>query len=1457
MKKRTLLTLWSAFTLLFAVSSCVDDDLVIGGGDSSSDLLDIALSMDAYPKKNIGTRASLSEVEENVPQNVFVMLFDHEGKILPLRINKENGEHVYLGESSMTANTYNGEVRGALRGSYKVSLGVVRSAVKERYPDLDNQMAVSYPLQAVSIGNMLLNSPEYWFSNQKGEEDQLFRLNAWVKGKIQSGALLTLDDLKKEVAYLATIFREDDPEANNRSSDRSYIDDVTIRATRKATIVTTEFSLPDIDSYEGITDRSQGLLMSGVSATPVTVNLNGVRGVTIPVDLQRLDAKVEVHFRSVNPNLRVFPKSWRVHNIPTASLLLADANHSYPNKLTDKEDTYPLRRYNPDNMRWRLFDFVKMIENGVVKEGYVPDAYTGGTDNMSGFVFYMPEVKLDPQKQINASEWDAKYKSVLKEGDIQSINGFTPEDRLRYLYGMRARLAKQQQTPESETYKDYVTVNPTNGQYYHGGQALTNVDKGGNFLPFEYAPKDAVWIEIMADVYEDVKDNTGSLNRKRVGQNVVYRLILGGGAESESDINDYNVNRNTWYTYDMQILSLEDIKAEVRINNISSENKDFEDNSHDDAFVTEASTAILDSHFDARAVLINFFDLRSKMPVSEWQNIDPTAANDALNHFEVNTPFDPLPQGGRDGYMPSKTDTAWVSFFIHPLTHIYSSQYASRDESTPPRIPRFTIGKPLAYEMFPPQDDRYKDCYRKGPQDLIRYIRLAMKDLTTKWENKTASELKSSPEFKKDLEKWHFDPETGDMIISVHAHEFYYDEMPSWATGFQVSGNGVAFAVNSTNWENNGWRLFVNRPDRMMKIFFSDRRPSYSSDGHSSWDDAEINVQQHSIMAPYNIDRLPQDYVGYGVESVEEEEWMENKPDNITASSKQLRQAHCHVWNENYYVPVQGTTNIYDGRMLFTTLVHTGWLDGSHKWKDLLDYTFGGDNVNARVYIPRGSIENRPGYVYQWQIIYPRHINNGSFKSQGGWAGLAVLSRNEPSNPYDLQSGMIYDKDVKWYLPSLPQLEYLWMAQVSLAPAYRLRNDYPYITSTRLTKSDDGPWSEPFMFMARYGATMRQKMVEARSHLMWWPWAWDLGDIKTRYYYGYQSFNQPMGGSYDSWKSQYRDEFWDAPLRVRAVRTLGKYDPNKIYRPAQRWLTESNDWTRDTSVPADNNAGGVSTSGLIIDCSRFPSDLIRQNYVANGPLPKHTMNSVWARPYKYFRVARLSVAVTKRSLGWGKDQYVYRMTTDFGYPARTTNPDYKSVSDAEASRPSIMLDDSRDEHPCAHYIEVDRYTGSKIIRGWRMPNAYELMLMIRLFPPQQMLDMRTQNWNPTWWTASNGWGVGSENNWSSNNDPTTEGRIETLSTSSNNVAYYMTKTDTEEGYRFYGAHYWAQQYGFRARPMDLNRWSRQELVNMTGGSIWLTEFDVRCVKDVSDTEMQQYITNQGGSSSHDDFIKPY
>ena len=57
--------------------------------------------------------------------------------------------------------------------------------------------------------------------------------------------------------------------------------------------------------------------------------------------------------------------------------------------------------------------------------------------------------------------------------------------------------------------------------------------------------------------------------------------------------------------------------------------------------------------------------------------------------------------------------------------------------------------------------------------------------------------------------------------------------------------------------------------------------------------------------------------------------------------------------------------------------------------------------------------------------------------------------------------------------------------------------------------------------------------------------------------------------------------------------------------------------------------------------------------------------------------------------------------------------------------------------------------------------------------------------------------------------------------------------------------------------MDLSKWSETDLLNKTGGKIWLTEFDVRCVKDVSDVELQKYITNQGGSSSHDDFIKPY
>ena len=58
------------------------------------------------------------------------------------------------------------------------------------------------------------------------------------------------------------------------------------------------------------------------------------------------------------------------------------------------------------------------------------------------------------------------------------------------------------------------------------------------------------------------------------------------------------------------------------------------------------------------------------------------------------------------------------------------------------------------------------------------------------------------------------------------------------------------------------------------------------------------------------------------------------------------------VANFNDYVPTQGEKNIYDGRLLYLTLVNDTWLQGSHKWKDMLNYTFGEANDIEVVYVP-------------------------------------------------------------------------------------------------------------------------------------------------------------------------------------------------------------------------------------------------------------------------------------------------------------------------------------------------------------------------------------------------------------------------------------------------------------------------------------------------------------------------
>lgn len=1138
--------------------------------------------------------------------------------------------------------------------------------------------------------------------------------------------------------------------------------------------------------FEGVTERAtQAFMMIG--HTEMTgLDYAQTNAVVANIYLERMDAKVEFRVKS-NDNLKLFPKRWRVHNIPVTTTVGEDIIYTGP-------------LYNPDNLRWRDFEGLYILENGGLK----PATQVTGNE-ISTFTFYMPRNIQRAQKNINQATWREAY-------GMTGLSQFTP--KAWQLYGMRTLAKNRPINPANRVLK----IDTRNGVYYYGNRQW-NPDG------FEFAPARATWVELLCDVYQDIPNVSGGNSyQKLVGENVVYRVILGEpeGNGPIPDNNSYSILHNCHYVYDIQVNGLADIEAEVEVDNAGYGK--YEDNSAVDGHLVQASTAEMDSHYDAKAVLINYNDIVTKYT-------DDTPAADWLDNYEVITPFDFTGRQSNDyrpGWKAGKSDTAWVSFFIHPRTSMFGTSIH----------PRFTLPYEFVRTNFPENNSFWKKYYRKGPRDLMRYLAQAVKAI--RGVKRTSGAESASA--KETMEYWGFDAETGDMILTVYANEFYYDDYPDWLNRgvLQIYTDKTVSHVLTAgdDWKRNAWRLFVNRPNREIRITLGNKGPLISSDGQSSLIKSDIYVYQHSIMAPYKLIALPLNYTGYGAELIEEDEWMDKGYTLGFPGKDYKRPQYSHVYNNNDYAPLQGYENIYDGRTLFLTMLYSGWIDGRHWW-DLINY-----NPGTHSDLLTNAMRNIRGLLDQSQYrFYQTVVGNG--KTGGdNWPGAAVMMRNRESNPNgDFRNAIISNEEVKWYLPSLPQLEYLWMAESAIPANYRLRSDKPYLTSTRLTNATNQLYTENIMFRANYGTTVRQRIVEATSGLRN-PYAWDLGDPETRYYYGW---NQAFVGQYSDHQEN------NAALRVRAVRTLGVYNPNRIYRPAQRWL-------RGIGFTSDTQDGPSEMAQIIIDCTNMPDEMLRTIPVRTGPLPEHTLNSIWARPFKAFRVAKVSVQTAKIRNGWNHDDNGYDNPIDgkWAFPKRNlpNQPDTYRV-DPNTSKPIRAMFDEDPNHPCRSYVEYGYSSrGGDEIGGWRLPNAMELMLMVRLIPPQQLLDLTTKNWSPLWQTAANGYAKGSDRNWSGNSHDSRDTRVETLGTSWYNPAYLMSKTDTEDHKRFYGASFWAQLYGFRARQMDDRYWSKLDMYQSTGGAIYDTRFDIRCVKDLTEAEVQDIIEHSTDRFNGDAWIYP-
>ncbi len=524
-----------------------------------------------------------------------------------------------------------------------------------------------------------------------------------------------------------------------------------------------------------ITERNGFFPMTG-SASSITVSKGDI---TIPVSeenpdgkiaLTRLDAKVAVKLRVAKGFEESFtnaagvttyhkidsfvPQSWQVVNLPRTAFVLPhdeDAKNEKGKKelFSTLEKKFETR--GPDVVSYEYTD-----KDGVHKT--VTDTQT----EAHGFSFYMLENRFapDPDRKI----------------------------------------------PETQVENE--------GKGYHARDTRKKDDKGA-YLPdpdgtgdiWKYAPAEGTYLVIKGEVVMAVDVNEG--RDQQLSADVVYYIHLG---DFGSNINDYNVERNTSYTYTITIYGVDNIQIEVEVNEGKQEN---ESGATGHVYVAKEQILTLDSHY-CRAVV-------------SFDQAHLTDAEHLL--WYVKTPF------GREGSpnvidgieVPSGLDYQWVHFIVNEIGDdgTYSKKHAWYNPDKVKDILEFS--KYIKEQKAKFDKDKANGTIDTAPTSDFRG------EIDEDWKKK----------FPNDASCW----KRYRIYMTVFVDEFYYTADP-------VTGDT----------RQDLWKDFVNQPKRLMHILCDANK---SADEDSRTTGSVLTIRQRSIQTVFNIQK-PELKTAWGCETIDE-----------------------------------------------------------------------------------------------------------------------------------------------------------------------------------------------------------------------------------------------------------------------------------------------------------------------------------------------------------------------------------------------------------------------------------------------------------------------------------------------------------------------------------------------------------------------------------------------------------
>lgn len=321
---------------------------------------------------------------------------------------------------------------------------------------------------------------------------------------------------------------------------------------------------------------------------------------------------------------------------------------------------------------------------------------------------------------------------------------------------------------------------------------------------WEYAPEEATYLVIKGEVVMEL-DLSNEAKAQQLSADVVYYVHLGDFAH---DCDDYDICRNSSYTYTITIKGVNNIQLEVE-----TKTQENESGATGHVYVAKESIYTFDAHY-GRAVFA--FD---EAHITDVEHLS----------WYVKTPF------GREGSpnviggieVPSGLDYQWVHFIINEHDeHGYNHEHEW-----------FNPDKAMDILDFSKYIKRQKNLYlidkANGTLDT------PSSDFRPEYDSEWAAKFPDEPELHTRYR----------IYVTIFVDEFYYTANP-------LTGDV----------REDLWKDFVNQPNRIMHILCDADK---SADGASTTTGSVVTIRQRSIQTIFNTEN-PELKTAWGCETIDE-----------------------------------------------------------------------------------------------------------------------------------------------------------------------------------------------------------------------------------------------------------------------------------------------------------------------------------------------------------------------------------------------------------------------------------------------------------------------------------------------------------------------------------------------------------------------------------------------------------